>query len=67
MCRNANHTLDSQLPVVDNYHSLVPLDTSNRKNTSSFGYTSWVYKAFSSKNGHPYSLRRLEGSCSTFP
>ena len=28
---------------------------------SLFGYQSWVYKAVSSKDGHTYALRRLEG------
>jgi PAB-dependent poly(A)-specific ribonuclease subunit 3 len=40
---------------------LFPLDISNRKNTTVFGYTSWVYKAVSSKDGKVYCLRRLEG------
>ncbi|PHH82707.1 hypothetical protein CDD82_5062 [Ophiocordyceps australis] len=52
---------NSQLPQLDNYHSLVALDTTHRKNASIFGYPSWVYKAISSKSGHIYSLRRLEG------
>ena len=53
--------LSSQLPQLDNYHSLVPLDTTHRKNTNIFGYSSWVYKAFATKSGHLYCLRRLEG------
>ncbi|PHH69929.1 hypothetical protein CDD80_6370 [Ophiocordyceps camponoti-rufipedis] len=52
---------NSQLPQLDNYHSLVALDTTHRKNPSIFGYPSWVYKATSSKTGHVYILRRLEG------
>ena len=52
---------NSQLPQMENYHSLVPLDTTHRKNTSTFGYPSWVYKATSSKTGNLYCLRRLEG------
>lgn len=52
---------NSQLPQLDNFHSLVPLDTTHRKNPSIFGYTSWVYKAFSLKDGRTYALRRLEG------
>lgn len=52
---------NSQLPTLDNYHSLVALDTSHHKNTAVFGYPSWVYKATSSKNGNLYTLRRLEG------
>jgi PAB-dependent poly(A)-specific ribonuclease subunit 3 len=53
--------LSSGLPQLDNYHSLVALDTSHRKMTGLFGYTSWVYKGTSSKTGHVYCLRRLEG------
>ncbi|OLN86109.1 PAB-dependent poly(A)-specific ribonuclease subunit PAN3, partial [Colletotrichum chlorophyti] len=52
---------NSTLPPLDNYYSLVPLDTSHRKSSSVFGYTTWVYKATSSKNGRTYCLRRLEG------
>jgi hypothetical protein len=52
---------DTALPQLDAYHSLFPLDTSNRKNTAIFGYPSWVFKATSSKNGNYYCLRRLEG------
>ncbi|RDA90774.1 hypothetical protein CP533_3609 [Ophiocordyceps camponoti-saundersi (nom. inval.)] len=51
---------NSQLPQLDNYHSLVALDTTHRKSASIFGYTSWVYKAMSTKTGHLYCLRRLE-------
>ncbi|OAR02084.1 hypothetical protein LLEC1_05010 [Akanthomyces lecanii] len=52
---------NSQLPQLDNYHSLVALDTSQRKNVSIFGYPSWVYKVTSSKTGNNYCLRRIEG------
>jgi PAB-dependent poly(A)-specific ribonuclease subunit 3 len=52
---------DSTLPTLDNYHSLVPLDTSQHKSTTAFGYPSWIYKAVSQKNGKLYCLRRLEG------
>jgi PAB-dependent poly(A)-specific ribonuclease subunit 3 len=52
---------NSQLPQLDNYHSLVALDTTHRKNAGIFGYPSWVYKATSSKDGKLYCLRRLEG------
>ena len=51
----------SHLPQLDNFHSLVPLDTTHRKNANIFGYPSWVYKATSVKNGNLYCLRRLEG------
>ncbi|KAM5347128.1 hypothetical protein ACJ41O_010133 [Fusarium nematophilum] len=52
---------NSQLPQLDNYHSLVPLDTTHRKNANIFGYPSWVYKATATKTGALYCLRRLEG------
>ncbi|KAI9732025.1 MAG: PAB-dependent poly(A)-specific ribonuclease subunit 3 [Claussenomyces sp. TS43310] len=52
---------NSQLPTLDHYHSLVPLDTTHHKNVAVFGYPSWVYKAQSSKNGRFYCLRRIEG------
>lgn len=52
---------NSQLPVVDHYHTLVPLDTNHHKNAAIFGYPSWVYKAVSSKNGYTCVLRRIEG------
>ncbi|KAK0725718.1 hypothetical protein B0H67DRAFT_571235 [Lasiosphaeris hirsuta] len=51
----------SRLPQFHHWHSLVPLDTTGRKNTSSFDYPSWMYKAQNSKNGRHYALRRLEG------
>lgn len=52
---------NTQLPQLDNYHSLVPLDTNHRKNPSIFGYPTWVYKAVSAKKGRYVCLRRLEG------
>ena len=52
---------NSQLPQLDNYHSLVALDTTHRKNANIFGYPSWLYKATSTKTGNLYCLRRLEG------
>ncbi|RKF73659.1 PAN2-PAN3 deadenylation complex subunit PAN3 [Golovinomyces cichoracearum] len=52
---------NSQLPTVDHYHTLVPLDTNHHESTTVFGYPSWVYKAVSSKNGYTYVLRRLKG------
>lgn len=54
---------NSQLPAhIENYHSLVPLDTSHHKGSSIFGgYNSWVYKAQSSQNGQFYVIRRIEG------
>ncbi|KAK7535373.1 PAB-dependent poly(A)-specific ribonuclease subunit PAN3 [Phyllosticta citribraziliensis] len=53
-----NSTLPS---AVDHFHSLVPLDTNNQKNSTLFGYHTWVYKAVSGKDGLTYTLRRLEG------
>ena len=53
---------DSNLPAaVDHYHSLVPLNTNNQRNTTLFKHTSWVYKVQSAKDGRYYALRRLEG------
>lgn len=49
------------LPHLDHFHSLVPLDAANQKNTNIFGYPTWIYKAVSSKDGKTYALRRLEG------
>lgn len=52
----------SGLPAqVEVFHSLVPLDTSHQKNTTLFGYNSWLYKAVSSQDGRTYAIRRLEG------
>lgn len=48
---------------LENYHSLVPLDkldTPQRKSTSIFGWTSWLFKAFSTKTGRIYCLRRVQ-------
>ncbi|KAF2433458.1 PAB-dependent poly(A)-specific ribonuclease subunit PAN3 [Tothia fuscella] len=53
---------NSTLPAtVDHYHSLVPLDTTNIRSTTIFGYVTWTYKAMSSKDAKWYTLRRLEG------
>ncbi|KAI9849882.1 MAG: PAB-dependent poly(A)-specific ribonuclease subunit 3 [Sclerophora amabilis] len=54
-----NSTLPSH---IDHFHSLVPLDTTNQKNASLFGHSSWIYKTLSSKDGKLYALRRLEGN-----
>ena len=57
--------LDSGLPeAVDHFHSLVALDTTNRKTQDVLGYPSWIYKASSRKTGHVMALRRLEGGLS---
>lgn len=54
---------NSQLPAqVENYHSLVPLDTSHHKGSGIFGgYNSWIYKVQSSQSGQFYAIRRVEG------
>jgi PAB-dependent poly(A)-specific ribonuclease subunit 3 len=52
---------NSQLPTVDHFHSLVPLDTNNHRNASVFGYPNLLYKAVSEKDGKTYALRRIEG------
>ena len=54
----ANSSLSQQ---VEYFHSLVALDTNNHKGPTTFGYPSWVYKATSSRDGHTYALRRIEG------
>ncbi|KAF2485613.1 hypothetical protein BDY17DRAFT_108439 [Neohortaea acidophila] len=64
--RKAEATLqtfsNSTLPhSVEYFHSLVALDTNNQKGQSIFGYQSWLYKAISSRDGHTYALRRIEG------
>jgi PAB-dependent poly(A)-specific ribonuclease subunit 3 len=51
---------NSTLPTIEQYHSLVCLDTTQNKNQSLFGYPSWVYKAVSGKDGNTYTLRRIE-------
>lgn len=59
--------IDSQLPNhIESYHSLVPLDTNHKGSTIFGGYTSWVYKAQSSANGHFFALRRIEGDSHKF-
>ncbi|KAI2634720.1 hypothetical protein GGS26DRAFT_581572 [Hypomontagnella submonticulosa] len=50
-----------QLPTLQHYHSLVPLDTKLRSAASTFGLPSWVFKATSRKNGNTFCLRRIEG------
>lgn len=54
--------LDSGLPQLERWHSLFPLDTNNRKNTTSFNYPSWMYKAKHITKDRYYALRRLEGT-----
>jgi serine/threonine protein kinase len=50
---------NSNLPMVESYHTLVPLDI-NARSTSLFGYQSWVYKATNKDDGNTYALRRLK-------
>ncbi|KAI2619680.1 hypothetical protein GGR54DRAFT_640004 [Hypoxylon sp. NC1633] len=50
-----------QLPSLQHYHSLVPLDTKIRSTNSTFTLPSWVFKATSRKNGNTFCLRRIEG------
>ncbi|KAI1080502.1 hypothetical protein F5B20DRAFT_580168 [Whalleya microplaca] len=50
-----------QLPSLQQYHTLVPLDTKIRGTTSFFGLPSWVFKATSRKHGNIFCLRRIEG------
>lgn len=50
------------LPMsINEFQCLVPLDTTAQKSTQYFGHPSWVYKTFSSEDGNPYVLRRVEG------
>lgn len=51
---------NTTLPPIEQYHSLFCLDTTPQKHSAQFGYTSWVYKAISGKDGKTYALRRLE-------
>lgn len=55
-------TFGGALPQqVEHFHSLVALDTSTPKTSSTYGYPSVIYKATSNKDGYNYALRRLEG------
>ncbi|KAF2216333.1 hypothetical protein CERZMDRAFT_33128 [Cercospora zeae-maydis SCOH1-5] len=54
----ANSTLPQS---VEHFHSLVALNVGNSKSPSTFGYSSSVYKATSSTDGHTYALRRIAG------
>ncbi|CAJ2503580.1 Uu.00g109740.m01.CDS01 [Anthostomella pinea] len=60
----ARQVLASQSGVqasLQQYHSLVPLDTKFRNAQSVFGPPTWVWKATSRKNGNIYCLRRIQG------
>ncbi|KAI0548478.1 hypothetical protein F4679DRAFT_550620 [Xylaria curta] len=50
-----------QSPSLQQYHSLVPLDTKVKSTPGIFGLPTWVWKATSRKNGNVYCLRRVEG------
>ncbi|KAI0502998.1 hypothetical protein F5B22DRAFT_577415 [Xylaria bambusicola] len=50
-----------QSPSLQQYHSLVPLDTKLKNAPGIFGLPTWVWKANSRKNGNVYCLRRVEG------
>lgn len=50
-----------QLPTLQHYHSLVPLDTKLRGVANILALPSWVFKATSRKNGNIFCLRRIEG------
>ncbi|KAI1299695.1 hypothetical protein F5Y03DRAFT_365325 [Xylaria venustula] len=50
-----------QSPSLQQYHSLVPLDTKLKNTAGIFGLPTWVWKATSRKNGNVYCLRRVEG------
>ncbi|KAI0487373.1 hypothetical protein F4859DRAFT_501838 [Xylaria cf. heliscus] len=50
-----------QSPSLQQYHSLVPLDTKLKSTPGIFGLPTWVWKATSRKNGNVYCLRRVEG------
>ncbi|KAK3500982.1 PAB-dependent poly(A)-specific ribonuclease subunit pan-3 [Neurospora crassa] len=52
---------NSGLPNLDRWHSLFPLDTKATRNSTCFGYPSWMYKAQNNKNGRHFALRRIEG------
>lgn len=53
------HCDSNDLPRVQRYHSLTPLETGGRSHD--FGCVTHVYKAISSVDGLPYVLRRVEG------
>ncbi|KAI1357879.1 hypothetical protein F5Y08DRAFT_333546 [Xylaria arbuscula] len=50
-----------QMPSLQHYHSLVPLDMKIKNTSGIFGLPTWVWKATSRKNGNVYCLRRVEG------
>lgn len=59
---NLFHDLPTQ---IDHYHEVCPLENTHHhgpQKSSSFGYTSTVYKSVNSKNGFTYCLRRIHGS-----
>eukprot|EP01117_Protostelium_nocturnum_P017770 TRINITY_DN7291_c0_g1_i1.p1 TRINITY_DN7291_c0_g1~~TRINITY_DN7291_c0_g1_i1.p1 ORF type:complete len:626 (-),score=134.46 TRINITY_DN7291_c0_g1_i1:121-1998(-) len=51
---------------VHNFHGLVPLDDQSKSSTSNssanaFGYSTSLFKCFSSADGMPYVIRKIEG------
>lgn len=58
---NKNLPESALLPQFDKWHSLMPLDTTTQRSTTSFGLPSWVYRATSLEDSGFYALRRLEG------
>ncbi|KAF2860162.1 hypothetical protein K470DRAFT_75205 [Piedraia hortae CBS 480.64] len=59
---------NSGLPQqVEHFHSLVALDSNPRKTRSFFGLPSWLYKATSARDGHLYTLCRIQGFRLTDP
>ena len=48
-------------PAIAHFHTLYPLDTSQTKNATIYGYPTSIYKAKSSQDGRYYALRRVEG------
>ncbi|KAJ1979529.1 PAB-dependent poly(A)-specific ribonuclease subunit 3 [Dimargaris cristalligena] len=53
---------DPSIPnEVNQYHSLMPLEDTDRGTRGAIGYVTFVYKAQSSRDGLIYALRRIEG------
>ncbi|RKP35628.1 kinase-like domain-containing protein [Dimargaris cristalligena] len=53
---------DPSIPnEVNQYHSLMPLEDTDRGTRGAIGYVTVVYKAQSSRDGLIYALRRIEG------
>ena len=52
---------DVNLPNIEHFHSLLPLDHGTQRNAAIFGYPSWIYRVMNARDGNTYALRRLEG------